>query len=84
MIEIARLATETGYFPLYEWDKDRLVINPPSDYYMKKENRKPLKEFIKAQSRFSHISDEEIKELEKDIDEFLNYLWRLSLSSGIR
>ncbi|MGC8607479.1 MAG: hypothetical protein ACP5GZ_06325 [Vulcanisaeta sp.] len=25
MIEIARLATETGYFPLYERDKDRLI-----------------------------------------------------------
>ncbi len=83
MIEIARLATETGYFPLYEWDRDRLIINPPSDMYMDKRLRKPLSEFVKAQSRWSHVTDEEIKELEKDVDEFLNYLWRLSMSSGI-
>ncbi|ADN50089.1 thiamine pyrophosphate-dependent enzyme [Vulcanisaeta distributa] len=83
MIEIARLATETGYFPLYEWDHDRLIINPPSDMYMDRRLRKPLREFVKAQSRWSHITDEEIKELEKDVDDFLNYLWRLSMSSGV-
>ncbi len=83
MIEIARLATETGYFPLYEWDRDRLIINPPSDMYMDKRLRKPLREFVKAQSRWSHVTDEEIKELEKDIEDFLNYLWRLSIGSGV-
>ncbi|BDR92518.1 thiamine pyrophosphate-dependent enzyme [Vulcanisaeta souniana] len=83
MIEIARLATETGYFPLYEWDRDRLIINPPSDMYMDKRLRKSLREFVKAQSRWSHVTDEEIKGLEKDIDDFLNYLWRLSMGSGV-
>ena len=83
MIEIARLATETGYFPLYEWDHGRLIINPPSDMYMDKKLRKPLREFVKAQSRWAHVTDNEIKELEKDIDDFLNYLWQLSMSSGV-
>jgi len=29
-VEIARLAVETGYFPLYEWDHGKLKLNPPS------------------------------------------------------
>ncbi|MGC8607478.1 MAG: hypothetical protein ACP5GZ_06320 [Vulcanisaeta sp.] len=52
--------------------------------YINKSLRKRLKEFVKAQFRWSHITDEEIKELEKDIDDFLQYLWRLSVSSGVK
>ncbi|MFP3237353.1 MAG: thiamine pyrophosphate-dependent enzyme [Vulcanisaeta sp.] len=83
MIEIARLATETGYFPLYEWDHGRLIINPPSDIYMDKARRKPVSEFIKRQDRFKHVTDVEIKAIEREIENFLSYLRRLSMSSGV-
>ncbi len=83
LVEIARLATESGYFSLYEWDHGRLIINPPSDIYMDKVRRKPVSEFIKSQDRFKHITDVEIKTIEQEIENFLSYLRKISMSSGV-
>jgi pyruvate ferredoxin oxidoreductase beta subunit len=77
-VEVARLATETGYFPLYEWDHGHFRFNPPSNTHVDKSRRKPLKEFLKPQGRFAHLRDEDIKEFEKELDEYWDYLIRLS------
>ncbi|MEM0370600.1 MAG: pyruvate synthase subunit PorB [Pyrobaculum sp.] len=77
-IEVARLAVETGYFPLYEWDHGKLRLNPPSNVHVDKSKRKPLREYMKLQGRFSHMSEEEILELEKELDAYWEYLAKLS------
>ncbi|MEM1925317.1 MAG: pyruvate synthase subunit PorB, partial [Pyrobaculum sp.] len=69
-IEVARLAVETGYFPLYEWDHGKLRLNPPSNVHVDKSKRKPLREYMRLQGRFSHMSEEEILELEKELDAY--------------
>jgi pyruvate ferredoxin oxidoreductase beta subunit len=76
-VEIARLAVETGYFPLYEWDHGKLKLNPPSNNHLDKSKRKPLKEYLKLQGRFAHLTDEEIAELEKELDTYWEYLSKL-------
>ena len=76
-VEIARLAVETGYFPLYEWDHGKLKLNPPSNNHLDKSKRKPLKEYLKLQGRFAHLTDEEIAELEKELDAYWEYLGKL-------
>lgn len=62
MVEVARLAVETGIFPLYEFERGsfrRTVI-------IKK--RKPIREYLKIQGRYAHVTEEDIKELEAYID----------------
>jgi pyruvate ferredoxin oxidoreductase beta subunit len=60
-IRLGRLAAETGVFPLYEVERGqyRLSIDFPK--------LKPLKEYIKLQGRFRHLTDEMIGEIEKRV-----------------
>jgi len=57
-IHIGRLATETGVFPLYEVIDGRHVLNydPPV--------LQPLKEYLRLQPRFRHLTDEDIARIE--------------------
>ncbi|MGC8572504.1 MAG: pyruvate ferredoxin oxidoreductase [Caldisphaera sp.] len=62
-ITISRLATETGIFPIYEIDHGNFRVTFP---IMK---RKPVKEYLKLQGRFAHLTDEEINEIQKMVDQ---------------
>jgi pyruvate ferredoxin oxidoreductase beta subunit len=55
------LAAETGIFPLYEveYGRYRLSIDFPK--------LRPVKEYIKLQGRFRHLTDEMIEEIEKRV-----------------
>jgi pyruvate ferredoxin oxidoreductase beta subunit len=60
-IKLGRLAVETGVFPLYEVERGqyRLNIDFPK--------LKPIKEYIKLQGRFRHLTDDMIEEIEKRV-----------------
>ena len=60
-IKLGRLAVEAGIFPLYEVERGqyRLNIDFP--------NLKPIKEYIKLQGRFRHLTEEMIEEIEKRV-----------------
>jgi pyruvate ferredoxin oxidoreductase beta subunit len=60
-IKLGRLAVETGVFPLYEVERGRyhLSIDFPK--------LKPMKEYIKLQGRFRHLTDSMIEEIEKRV-----------------
>jgi pyruvate ferredoxin oxidoreductase beta subunit len=60
-IKLGRLAVETGVFPLYEVERGqyRLNIDFPK--------LKPIKEYIKPQGRFRHLTDGMIEEIEKRV-----------------
>jgi pyruvate ferredoxin oxidoreductase beta subunit len=66
-VNIARLATETNFWPLYEIENGDYVIN-----YAPK-NRKPLEEFLKTQGRFKHLFSAEnkatIERMQQMVDE---------------
>ncbi|ACK41589.1 MULTISPECIES: thiamine pyrophosphate-dependent enzyme [Dictyoglomus] len=66
-INIARLAVETGVWPLYEVEDGKYKINykPPKGF-------KPVEEFLKVQGRFAHLLKPEnthiLEEIKKDIE----------------
>jgi len=62
-VEMGRLAVETGVFPLYEIENGEFRIS------YKPVKRKPLKEYVKMQKRYRHLTDEDIEMLQKCIDE---------------
>ncbi len=81
-VEVARLAVETGYFPLYEWDHGKLRLNPPSNNHLDKSKRRPLREFLNVQGRFNHLTEEEVAELERELDSYWQYLSKLASISS--
>ena len=66
-IDVAKLATETNFWPLYEVEDGKYKIN------FKPANRKPIEEFLKGQNRFKHLFKDEkglniIKEIQENVD----------------
>jgi pyruvate/2-oxoacid:ferredoxin oxidoreductase beta subunit len=53
-IEIGRLATDTGVFPLYE------VVDGKCRITRSAHQLKPAREYLKSQGRFAHLTDDEI------------------------
>jgi len=62
-IEIARLSVETGVFVLYEYENGRTTVN------MVPKVKKPVEEYLSKQGRFSHLTDAQIAEIQRDVDE---------------
>jgi len=67
-VKIARLAFETGLYPLVEYENGELIR------VRRIKERKPVEEYLKAQKRFRHLfthpkGEEIIKELQKIADE---------------
>jgi len=71
-IEMSRLAVQTNYFPLWEAEDGRLRLT----HRVKRPN--PLKDLLKMQKRFSHITDRELEALQQTIDKRLALLERLA------
>ena len=68
-IEIAKLAVETCFWPLYEVEDGKYTIN-----YKPKEI-KPLTEFINTQNRFAHLKKEENKGLVEELQAQVKKDW---------
>jgi len=66
MVEVARLAVETGVYPLYEYERGSFRRT----VFIKE--RKPIQEYLKLQGRYAHVTGQDIKELE----EYRNWLDR--------
>ncbi len=60
-IELARLAVQTAYFPLFEYENGKYKINMPST----KKEPKPIEEFLKLQGRFKYMTKEDIEVLQQ-------------------
>jgi pyruvate ferredoxin oxidoreductase beta subunit len=60
-IKLGRMAVETGAFPLYE------VVNGRYHLSMDFPKLRPMKEYVKIQGRFRHLTDNMIEEIEKRI-----------------
>jgi pyruvate/2-oxoacid:ferredoxin oxidoreductase beta subunit len=76
-IEIARLATQTGTFPLYEVENGK--------YSLTKEikKRKPVEEYLKLQGRFRHLSKEGLADIQKMVDEeYERLLHKVKVTNG--
>jgi pyruvate ferredoxin oxidoreductase beta subunit len=64
MPEIARLAIQSGLWPLWEYERGKLTINEVK--------RRPVEDYLKLQGRYSHLSSQDIEEIKqyiKDLEE---------------
>jgi pyruvate ferredoxin oxidoreductase beta subunit len=62
-VEVARLAVETGFWTLYEVDhgSTRITYQPSK--------LRPVMDYLQVQGRFEGLSDEDVGELQRGIDE---------------
>ncbi|MFH0949082.1 MAG: pyruvate synthase subunit PorB [Candidatus Aenigmatarchaeota archaeon] len=61
-IKLAKLAVETGMWVIYEIENRKLTINIRS-------GGKNIEEYLKAQGRFNHLTDEEINVIQKKVND---------------
>jgi len=75
-IKIARLAVQTGIWPLFEWNRDtgKAVISRPGKKYVETENRTPITEWTNLQGRLKSITAEQLKELKSDTERQWDFL----------
>ena len=71
-IEVARLAVQSNFAPLYEVENGNFKLN------MNPRNPKPVKEYLQKIKKFSHLTDEDIEELQADTDKKWNRLVNLA------
>lgn len=62
-IEIAKLGVLTGMWNLYEIERGKLNVT------FKPPKRRPVAEYLKLQGRFRHLTEEEIAEIQRMVDE---------------
>lgn len=67
-IELGKLAVETGLFALFEIENFKLKFTGPSINLVDPSKRKDVKEYLKLQRRFAHLTDRDIEEIRKWID----------------
>jgi len=70
-VEIGRLAIQTGMWILYEVYKGKMTVTA------RVSKRKPVREYLKHQGRFRHLTDEDVAEIQRQIDESVAEVNRL-------
>ncbi|MGD1153293.1 MAG: thiamine pyrophosphate-dependent enzyme [Syntrophales bacterium] len=71
-IRLAKLATETGIFPLYE------IENGEKYTLSSKRSEKPLRDYLALQGRFRNLTEENLRRLEERVEKEREYLKRLA------
>jgi pyruvate/2-oxoacid:ferredoxin oxidoreductase beta subunit len=61
-VELAKLAIETGMWNMYEWE------NGEYRYQFRPKKYKPVREYLKLQQRFAHLSDAHIARMQAFVD----------------
>ena len=67
-VKIGELAVETGYWDLYEVETGEFRLTGASAGTLKKGTRKPVQEYLQAQSRFRVMSPEQAAEVQVQVD----------------
>ncbi len=67
-IEMGRLAVQTGVWALFEIEHGELKLSGPSARLVDKSKRKPIEQYLKVQGRFRHMTNEDVKVLQKWVD----------------
>jgi pyruvate/2-oxoacid:ferredoxin oxidoreductase beta subunit len=71
-IRIAKLATETGMFPLYEVENgEKYTLSP-------RRSEKPVREYFAAQGRFRNLTEENLRWYEEKVRKERDYLKRMA------
>lgn len=76
-VEVAKLAIQCGMWILFEAEHGKFKISQLSQPYKDKKKRKPVKEYLKIQGRFGHLTTKDIELIEKYIDEMWDFYIKL-------
>ena len=76
-VEIAKLAVETGIWPLYEIEKGKFRLTSISKVLVDKKKRKPVEEYLKLQGRFKDLKGEDVKRIQEEVDQMWEDLARM-------
>jgi len=68
-VEVARLAVRTGMWALYEIENGKFSLSGPSRRLLDPSKRLPVREYLKLQGRFAHLTDEEIEAIQAWVNE---------------
>ena len=80
-IRIGRLAVETGWVVLYEVENGVFRLTSASESIARRDNLKPMREYLMEQGRFRIITEEQINELQDWVDaRWKRYLIRTTSS----
>ena len=60
-VKLGRLAVQTGIFPLYEIEDGKFKLN------LDVKSPRPVKEYLRLQGRFRHLSDDLIEEIQQRV-----------------
>ena len=71
-ILIGRLATQTGFWPLYEVLNGKFELSKSSKKYLDPSKRTPVAEYLNTQKRFRSIDDRTVLLYE----EYINKMWK--------
>ncbi len=75
-IEVAKLAVDTCYFPLWECENGEWRLTDRSLQIAKNPKlKKPVEEFLKVQGRFSHLFKPENQHIIKELQEYIDLVW---------
>ncbi|ACP39277.1 pyruvate synthase subunit PorB [Saccharolobus islandicus] len=66
--EVAKLAVQTCYWPLFEYYNGKLSISSESLHCLDRRTRRPIRDFLSVQGRFKRLTEDQIKILEQYID----------------
>jgi pyruvate ferredoxin oxidoreductase beta subunit len=79
-VELARLAVQTCFFPLWECEYGEYKVSTPSMLYVKQpERKKPVVDYLKVQGRFRHLFRPERPEIIESIQNHVDKEWALIL-----
>lgn len=69
-IEVAKLAVQTGMWVLLEIENGKPKVT------VKVRKRKPVREYLKMQGRFRHLTEEDIKKIQEMVDKYVEEINR--------
>ena len=69
-VELARLAVQTRYWPVYEVEKGKYKLN------IKVPKPKPVEEFLKPQGRFRHLFQPQFRHVIDELQQFVDENWK--------
>ena len=75
-IEISKIAVDTCYFPLWEYENGVWKLTDRSLAIAKNPKlKKPIEEFLKLQGRFRHLFKPENQKIIREIQEYVDLVW---------
>ncbi len=71
-IELARLAVQTGIFPLYEFEN----LSSGKILEINEIGHLPVEKYLSAQGRFSHLKKDDIEKIQKEVEKKKEFLYK--------